>query len=1113
MNQLFKRIIAFAAMVFVGVSAFAQVTTSSMNGLITDQEGEPLPGAAVIATHTPSGTQYAAAANSDGRFVINGMRTGGPYTVEVSFIGMETMAITDIMLKLGDPYELNLTLKGSETLDAVYVVSDKSFNATKTGAGDHFGHTAVETMPNVDRSIYDIVKYTPQATVNKNGGISFAGSNNRYNSFQIDGAISNDAFGLASSGTNGGQAGADPISLDAVEEIQVVVAPFDVRQSGFTGGAMNVITKSGTNTLKGTAYGYYSNQDFIGTTAGPIAEGKERTKYDEQLIARAGFTLGGPIVKNKLFFFASGEYYKKSYPSIYSPALGTYKDYLSNTSAIGVSGAEDYQDVSFPVIVNGVTTNLIRSEFVGSRFNDSMAQAIMDEYARTYSPQEGYSESFSPHQKTDVTANALLRLDWNINTDNKLMFRYQFAYGNSDKYGSGNYTYYYNNSSFNMVDYTNSFVLELNSRLSEMVTNEARATAVFVRDHRDIPYKGACIYITGDTYTVDIGTEYSSGYNAMYSDTYTLTDNVSILAGKHNITLGTHNELFRFYNIFRQYAFGEYKYKSVADYFEGNVDEYYYNYADPELTGGSEVWGATTWAAQLGLYAQDEWKPNRDFTLTYGIRADMPLLLNKPTLNEGFNAYAETFKDTYPELYNARVGEVPKPTILLSPRVGFRWYVDDEHTAVLRGGAGLFTGRVPFVWLSNAYNNNGMEAKSVYVKGKDLMEAAEAKGVNMFTSNPYDALIKTGVLQAQNSGMTINTMNRKFKYPQVFRVNLGFDKTWDGGWTFTFDGLFSKTLNNVFFQNLAITSSNTLNPVSAAATAANPASAAPYYSTMSSAYSTIVALSNTNKGYTYSLSGKLEKSFDFGLNLMASYTYGHAYSVNDGTSSVAYSNWKYNYSVDTNAPELSYSLFDKPHKLMGVISWNSKPYLAGRLATNISLTYMGESGQRFSYAYNESTDMNGDGYRGNSLLYIPTAEEVPQMKWAKSGDAAKFENYIRHDLYLRSHRGQWSERYAGLAPFEHHFDLHVGEDVIYNKAKGTKIQLFADFMNIGNMLNRNWGLNYSATSSLYVLKVTGVTKDKDTGDATPTYQYDPRVINMGDFYSRWRCQLGARITF
>ncbi|MBQ9583217.1 MAG: TonB-dependent receptor [Bacteroidales bacterium] len=1115
MNQLLKRLVAFMAIVFVGVGAHAQVTTSSMNGLITDTDGEPLAGAAVIATHTPSGTQYATAANADGRFIINGMRTGGPYVIDVSFIGMETVNITDVTLKLGDPYELNLKMKSSEQLDAVYIVSDKSFNANKTGAGDHFNHQAVESMPTVDRSIYDIVKYTPQASVNKGGGISFAGSNNRYNSFQIDGAIANDAFGLAASGTNGGQTGANPISLDAIEEIQVVVAPFDVRQSGFTGGAMNAITKSGTNQLRGSAYAYYNNQDFIGTTAGPIAADAVRTKYEDQLTLRAGATLGGPIIKDKLFFFASGEYYKKSRPNVYNPGAGTYNGYFSNTNPIGVAGADIYKEVAFPVTVNGQTTELTGQAFDGTTLNTALADAILARYASKYGPDENFSESYTPHQVEDLSINALLRLDWNINTDNKLMFRYQFAHAYADQYGSGRYTYYFNNSSYKMVDYTNTFVLELNSRINEMMSNEARATAVLVRDHREIPYKGANIYITGDTYTINLGTEYSSGANAMNSDAYTLTDNFSIFAGKHNITIGTHNELFRFYNIFRQYAFGEYKYTSIANFFEDTVDTYYYNYADPELTGGVTNWGATTWAAQFGLYAQDEWKPNRDFTLTYGLRADMPLLLNKPTENVGFNLYADTFKDTFPELYNARVGEVPKASILLSPRVGFRWYMDEEHTAVLRGGAGLFTGRVPFVWLSNAYNNTGMEAKSVQVKGSNLIAAAHEKGVdNILTSDPYNTFIKSGILQASNSGATINTMNRNFKYPQVFRVNLGLDKRWDGGWNLTLDALFSKTLNNVFFQNLAITNENhKVYAVNAEAAAANPASAAaPYYTQMSSAYSTIVALGNTNKGYTYSLSGKLEKSFDFGLNLMASYTYGHAYSVNDGTSSVAFSNWKYNYSVDTNSDELSYSLFDKPHRVMGVIAYNSKPYLAGRMATNISLTYTGESGQRYCYTYNEAADFNGDGFTGNSLMYIPTEEEVPQMNWATAGDAAKFENYIRNDQYLLSHRGQYSARYAGMAPFEHHFDLHFGQDFIFDRTRGTKLQLFADVMNIGNMINREWGANYGSTNNLRILKVTSVSKDAE-GNATPTYQYSPYTISLSDFYSRWRCQVGARITF
>ena len=324
MKQTLKYFAALAAAMLVGVVSFAQVTTSSLNGYVADEAGEPLAGAAIIAVHTPSGTQYATIANESGRFNINGMRAGGPYSVEVSFIGMATIEYTDVYLKLGEPYEINAQMKSSSELDAVVLTADASFNATKAGAGANFSLSAVENMPTIDRSIYDVVKFTPQASVSKNGGISFAGSNNRYNSFQVDGAVANDSFGLAASGTNGGQTGANPISLDAIEEIQVVVAPFDVRQSGFTGGAINAITKSGTNTVKGSFYTYFNNQDFIGTTAGPLAPGKTREKYSEQLSETYGFTIGAPIIKNKLFIFASAEYYKKTYPNVYNPANGTY---------------------------------------------------------------------------------------------------------------------------------------------------------------------------------------------------------------------------------------------------------------------------------------------------------------------------------------------------------------------------------------------------------------------------------------------------------------------------------------------------------------------------------------------------------------------------------------------------------------------------------------------------------------------------------------------------------------------------------------------------------------------------------------------------------------------
>lgn len=1081
MKQSFKRLLLlFVAVAFVGVNASAQVTTSSLSGKVADEAGEPLAGAAIVAVHTPSGTQYAAVANNEGRFVINGMRAGGPYKVEISFLGMGTLQYNDVALKLGDPYEIDAVLKNSTELEAVIFTAESSFNASKTGAGSNFGQSAVENMPTINRSVYDIVKFTPQATVNKGGGISFAGANNRYNSFQIDGAIANDSFGLAGSGTNGGQTGANPIALDAIEEIQVVVAPFDVRQSGFTGGSINAITKSGTNTVKGSFYTYFNNEDFIGTTAGEM-EKADRKKYDDETSQTYGFTIGAPIIKNKLFLFASAEYYKKSYPNVYSPLNGTYDNIELKNEVILPDG-----------------TNL------GKFFNSDMAQAVIDHYNKTYGA-DNAGETFTQHQVSDQAINVLARIDWNINDRNKLTLRYQYMDAYADKYGSSATSYTYNNSAYKQANKTNTAVIELQSRVSDKVSNEFRATGVFVRDRRTPGTLNSATMYIQDNVTVNLGTEYSSAVNRMYSDTYTLEDNVSIFLGNHNITAGTHNEFFKFNNAFIQYAFGEYTFSSLNDFFNNTNFKYDYIYSDPEITGAT-TWSATTYAAQFGLYAQDEWKPNTSFTLTYGLRLDMPLLLNKPGSLAMSKGYESAFNETeISKNTGERVGTVPKASVLFSPRVGFRWYIDKAKTSLLRGGAGLFTGRVPFVWLSNAYNNTGLEMKSVTLQAKDVPADFP------MTSNPYQDVIQSGIAAASGSGATINTLNRNFKYPQVFRVNVGYEQSFGHGWKFIFDALYSKTLNNVFFKNLAIGSDNVVYAVNANAAEANPGSTAPYYSTLAKGYSAIVALQNTNKGYTYSLSGQLQKHFDFGLDLMASYTFGHSYSVNDGTSSVAYSNWKYNYSVDTNSPELSHSLFDKPHKVMAVVSYTTPMYLRG-LQTTISLSYQGESGQRYSYTMNESVDFNGDGYKNNSLMYVPTMDEIGQMSWASSSDALKFENFIRSDRYLSSHRGQWSEKYAGIAPFEHHFDLHIAQDFYYDKEHGRKLQFTVDFLNISNLFNRTWGLYYSSAYNRQILNVTDVTKDA-AGNATPTYKFSPKDIYVADFYSRWRCQLGFRFTF
>jgi hypothetical protein len=1070
-----------ALMLMFTTSLMAQVTTSSINGKVV-AGNENVIGATITAVHVPSGTTYNAVTNMDGRYTIQGMRVGGPYKVTISYIGYKDDLRTNISLALGEPTVINANLKeDSKTLGEVVVTGRAGRGGN--GASSNFSQQMIENAPTIDRNVYDVAKLSPLVNSNKFGGISIAGTNNRYNSFQIDGMVSNDVFGLTSSGTNGGQTGANPISMDAIEQIQIAVSPFDVRQSGFTGGAINAITKSGTNKFAGTAFGYYTDENMYGRYSQAYNKTQKLTDESTQTY---GATFGGPIIKDKLFFFTSVEYKKNTYPSTY------------------YAGADGY-------------------------FMDTKtAQQLVDIYKNATGIEETYNQRNISKEGTSL----LGRLDWNINNNNHFTFRYQGNYSYADQISIGKNSFSFNGSGYRMKDNTNSFMAELTSHLGQKYYNELRAGLTMVRDHRAIPYAGPTLYFsgndyTGNSYTVNMGTEYSSGVNSLDQDIWTLEDNFSIYSGNHTITLGTHNEVYNMKNGFYQAAFGEfsYNYNQLSSFLTDQSiapnSGYVMKYSDEALTGTTQ-WKTPFKAGMFGLYIQDKWDMSTAFQMTYGMRIDFPLYFNRITYNPTFNA-----TDNWAANSGAVVGRRPASMVMASPRVGFRWNMNENHSSVLRGGVGIFNGRAPFVWLENAWANTGMEMKGLNIRKNGPTFSADGSKTPEQIRTEYGA--KGGV------NPDIVTVDHKFRFPQTFRANLALEQQLPFGVKMTLEALYSRALNAVWFSNVALQENGKIYAVPG-----SEASATTYYSSnQNDTYTldgktgkyyanSVINLSNINKGHSYSFSAKFEKSFNFGLDLMASYTFGHSYSVNDGTSSVATSNWKYYYCVDPNKPVLAYSMFDMPHRVMLQAAYNSKRYGNGRWQSHITVSYNGNSGQRYSLTMNDnaSASFNGEYAKGNTLLYIPTKTELAAMNFVDNVNSTTkevtmtaeqsrqaFENWIENDKYAKNHRGQYAERNSNLAPWENHFDLHFTQDFFYMKENGSKISLVFDIMNVGNLLNKNWGEYYSSAYNTPIITVNSVDINKTTGVKTPSYVYGGTTHYISDYESRWHMQLGLRVTF
>lgn len=1042
----------------------AQVTTSGISGKVT-AEGELLIGATVQAVHEPSGTTYGTVTNADGRYSLQGMRTGGPYTVEVSYVGFQKAVYKSITLQLGETYLLDVKLTESLSLDEVVVTASKAalFNSQKTGAAQNFNQSQIQATPSVSRSIFDVTKMNPLG-VNTASGMSFAGSSNKYNSFQIDGITNNDVFGLSSSGTNGGQAGANPISLEAIEEIQVVIAPYDVRQGGFTGGGINAITKSGTNTFHGSAYWYYNNENFYGKTPGKDA--KERKKLGDQSSATYGFTLGGPIVKDKLFFFANYERVKEIYPS--SNNIGSTESNL------------DVKEVD--QIVNKI------SQLTG-----------------------GYNAGGYGPQDIDTYSNKILtRLDWNINEQNKFTVRYSFLDGRKMVFSNSVSSAKLNDNGYFMNNKTHSLVSELNTQFTPSWSNEFRFGWTYVRDYRD-PIGQPLPNITinnlinnGDPTkksSLELGTERNSAANALDQDIFTLEDNLIWNKGNHTITLGTHNEFFHMKNLYITNIYGSYVYNSLDDFLTvGTANEvlpnsYEYSYSNEKITG-TDRWAPVFGAAQLGFYAQDEWKVTNRFSMTYGLRLDIPLLFDKPRANEVFNS------STVATSMGLATDQMPTTKVLWSPRVGFRWSLNEDRTTLLRGGAGIFTGRVPFVWISNSFGNAGVE----------MVRTAYSSSLGNYPSDFKFNIDPNKQYKDPNAKVPtseVDVMAKNFRFPSVFRANLAVEQMLPFGIRGTLEGLYSKTLNNILYENINYQwKGETLN---------NGGDDRPVYEKQDNHFTQVMLLKNTSKGYTFNITTKLEKSFDFGLNAMIAYTYGQAKSLNDGNSSQAYSGWKYNatYYGDMN-PELTWSMFDVRNRVIGSVSYR-KEY-AKHFATTVSLFYNGQTGGRYSLL--DYTDLNKDGYR-NDLMYVPTDAELEKMVFtdihsnnntvtaAEQKDALI--KWIEGNGELRKSKGTHIKRNQMTLPFEHHFDFHFAQDFFVDIAgQRNTIQLNFDIINVGNLLNKKWGMYYQ-TNSGYDL--TPLTTKIGTNGATYQF-YDPgEMYTNTNITSRWHAQVGLKYIF
>ncbi|WP_207426051.1 TonB-dependent receptor [Pedobacter sp. SYSU D00535] len=1092
-----KSLLFFLFFVFSVSSLLAQVTTSSITGSVKDAQGEALIGATVKATHVPTGTNYGVSTNVQGQFTIANVRAGGPYRIDVSYVGFQPRTFTNITLRLGEPYVLEVQLSQSGQLEEVVVSAEASrLNTNRTGASTNVNTAQLNNLPTITRSLEDFTRLTPQAN-----GVGFAGRDNRFNNLQVDGANFNNAFGTSSSDLLPGGA-TRPISLDAIEELQINIAPYDVRQSGFTGAGINAVTRSGSNQFSGSAYIFYRNQDLRGTRISG-----ERVPNPDNSTRSYGFRLGGPVIKNKLFFFANYENENEIFPGI---------NWIASRP--------------------GLTGNNV------ARTTAADLERVRTHLINTYNYDPGAYENYA-NEFNNKSDRFLARLDWNINNNHKFTTRFNYAEGTSDDVVNGNSgpnprsssnrvssnSLAFSNSNFSYLNKIASVTAELNSTLSSRLSNQLLATyshSQATRSTPGSPFPFVDIW-NGNSNYMSFGTELFSGANDLINDNYTFIDNLTYTAGRHTFTGGLSYEQIRYKNLYQRMATSYYRYASVDDFI---------NNAQPTSYGITYAYQGQDPYVQInfgiaGAYFQDRLAVTDNFDLTVGLRAELPLYLNDLDANPAIdNLELLDVNGIQTKYYPS--GQWPKSKVILSPRVGFNYNVFGDGSLKLRGGTGIFAGRVPFVWLTNMPGGTGLIQNQLEPVGSDVLPGIRFNPDPMYWVNngPSNVFLKT---PSSGTPSSISLVHPDFKMPKIWRSSFGADYLIPGTpLVATTDLLYSKDINAIYQFNAN----------------RRPAPMQMNYSgdrrdfwngSANSRYNagtgnTTAVLANTNKGYSFSGTIGLSIPQRKGLSGGIYYTYTDARDVSGNPGSSASSAWANNYSInDPNEQLLGISQYSIPHRIVGNISYR-REYVK-HLATTVSLFYDGANQGRF--AYTTGGDLNRDGV-SLDLLYIPrSANELTFAPILGSNNAVlfteaqqreAFERFVNNSKALSDSRGDYVLRNSGLMPWLNRFDFRLLQDVFTNVAgRRNTLQLSFDIQNVGNLINSNWAvpdlLTTGAPNQNYNYPLLNVTNVSATG--VPTFQMVTTTINgqtvlperpfrdYSSVTSAWRMQLGLRYTF